>query len=316
MRRRRVVPAAYSFGMNHTRLHGVWAAALTPLNEDMLPDPVRGAAHIDRLLTAGCHGVVVFGTTGEAPSFAVAERIAYLDGLAAAGIATGRLIVGTGCPALPDTIALTRHAAAAGAAGALVLPPYFYKGPSDDGLLAAFCRVFEAAGTAATPLLLYNIPQQSGIALPPSLLARLVDGFGDAVGGIKDSSGDRASLAAYLSVADGVFAGTEDLLLPFLDTGLAGCITATGNVNPQGIRAVYDAGRAGGPDATALQAGAAAVRAIFAGAPMIPALKAVLARLAADPGWSRLRPPFSAADVPDPGPLLERLRHAGWEPPF
>jgi 4-hydroxy-tetrahydrodipicolinate synthase len=294
-------------------LHGVWAAALTPLTDDLAPDPARGAQHAERLLGAGCHGIVVFGTTGEAPSFSVAERVAYLDGLIAAGIDPGRLIVGTGCPALPDTIALTRHAAATGATGVLTLPPYFYKNPGEAGLHAAFSRVLAAAGTGATPLLLYNIPQQSGITVPPALLSQLIAEFGDAVGGVKDSSGDPGSLAAYLAAGTGIFAGTEDLLLGFLGNGLAGCITATGNVNTHGIRALYDAGRVGDPTADELQTRATAVRTAFAGTSMIPALKTVIAHLYRDPGWLRTRPPFVPDHAPDAAHVLDRLERAGWQ---
>ena len=267
-----------------TSLSGVFAASLTPLHEDLSPDVGRLVSHITAMVDDGCDGVVLFGTTGEATSFSSEERRRALDELIGAGIEPGRLIVGVGCAALPDTVALARHAAGHGVAAVLMLPPFYYKQVSDDGLADAFGWIFERL--PRMNVLLYNFPRVAGVPVAAELAGRLMREWPDHVMGVKDSSGDLDSLRGFLAAMPGaaVFAGTELLLVPGLDEGAVGTISARANVNADRIRAAYEtrSGLEGLRDA----------RALTSVQPLIPALKAVVAARRGDPGWAAVRPPF------------------------
>lgn len=285
----------------HTELAGVWAAVLTPLTEDLAPDTHRLTAHLERLFNEGCDGAVLFGTTGEATSFSVDERRQTLEAVLAKGIDPDRVIVGVGCAAPPDTVNLTRHAGRLGVAGVLMLPPFYYKGLGDADLAGAFEWIFEQVGETTAPVLLYNIPQVSGVAVSDGLAARLLATHPHLVCGIKDSSGSPDSLRAFLTAMPGaaVFAGNELLLSPGLSEGAVGTISAPANVNAHTIRALFDSG---GSDRASLAA-LRAFRTELGDYPVIPALKAVLAVRLDDPGWRRVRPPFTAPP-PDSGARL------------
>ncbi len=151
---------------------GVNAAVLTPMRADLSVDLDRMAGYCRWLLGNGCNGLGILGTTGEANSLGVDERIAIMEGLIERGIPAGVLLPGTGTPAIPDTVKLTRRAAELGCRGALVLPPFFYKNPSEDGLFAYFGEVASRLG-GAIPLFLYHFPAQSAVPITSSLLARL-----------------------------------------------------------------------------------------------------------------------------------------------
>ncbi|MDH3539572.1 MAG: dihydrodipicolinate synthase family protein [Acidimicrobiia bacterium] len=271
-----------------TTLSGVWAASLTPLHADLSPDADRLAAHVDRLLTDGCDGIVLFGTTGEATSFSVPERIALLDRLVAEGVDPGRLVVGVGCAAAVDTVALTRSAQGHGVAGVLMLPPFYYKAVTDEDLADAYNWIFGQLTGDVPAVLLYNIPQVSGVAVSAALAGRLLDGYPDVVKGVKDSSGDLESLRAFLSAMPGaaVFPGTEVLLVPGLDAGAVGAISAAANVNAQRIRKAYESRDPADMEILVRDRKALSVH------PVIPALKSVVADRLADPGWRRVRPPL------------------------
>jgi 4-hydroxy-tetrahydrodipicolinate synthase len=190
---------------------GIWAPALTPLDQDLKPDGARFAAHATWLLETGCHGLAVFGTTGEATSFSVAERIALLEAALAAGLPPERLLVGAGCCALSDTLALTAHAAAVGCKNVLMLPPFYYKDMSDEGLAESFARVIDAVGDPALGVYLYHFPKLSGVPITHGLLARLSGAYPGVIKGVKDSSGDPDSTAGFIrSFPDlAIFPGTS-----------------------------------------------------------------------------------------------------------
>ncbi len=276
-------------------LRGLWAPVLTPLGDDGAIDVRRLRDHARRVREEGCDGVVLFGTTGEAPSFSAGERQAALEALLAADFPPGRVIVGTGCAALTDTLALTEHARACGVLAVLVLPPFYYKNPPRAGLARGFDLVFRALAGGTTHGLLYNFPRLAGIAIEPDLARELAGRHGALVAGAKDSSGDLDSTRGFCrALADGaVFPGTEAILVEALDAGAAGLISATANLNATGLRAALDAWRDGDRGRAArLQAEAVAFRAPFERAGMIPALKAALAEKLGDEGWRRVRPPW------------------------
>ncbi|MCG6872805.1 MAG: dihydrodipicolinate synthase family protein [Gammaproteobacteria bacterium] len=286
---------------------GVFAAALTPLHPDRSIDHPRFAEHCRWLLANGCDGLAPMGTTGEANSFTVTERMQALDTLVEAGIPAHRLLVGTGCCAVPDTIALTRHAVEHGVGGTLLLPPFYYKNVSDDGLFAAFDQVIQAVGAARLRIYLYHFPQMSGVPIGQELIARLRQAYPDTLAGMKDSSGDFEYMRANLQAFPGfrVFAGTERYLLATLRAGGPGCISATTNVTAPLAGQVF--ARRGWPDADGLQEQLTALRMTLEAFPPIPALKALAARRTGHADWRTVRPPqvpLAAARLDE---LVEKL---------
>ena len=291
-------------------LKGVLAAVLTPMHEDLNPDHQALAAHCQRLLEAGCHGLSVFGTTGEANSLSVNERLAALEALVESGVPPEKLLPGTGSCALTDTVLLSRAALQAGTAGALVLPPFYYKGVGEDGLFSFFAEVIERVGDDRLRLYLYHIPQMTGIDLGLSLISHLIDAYPSVVVGTKDSSGDRERIMTLCrELPDfSVLAGTETLLLETLRSGGEGCISATVNVTSRLARRVYDAHSAGDADeAEALQEHLTQLRASIEAYPLIPALKQLMASLTGDKHWRNIRPPLSSLEVRQAKDLLSNV---------
>ena len=209
-------------------LKGVYTAALTPLTADLGPDLDLLAGHGRWLLDNGCDGLAVLGTTGEANSFSLDERLLILDGLAEAGIPGEKLMPGTGACALPDAIELTRKALDIGAAGVLMLPPFYYKNPSDEGLFAAYSEIIQKVGDDRLRVFLYHFPQMSGVPITYPLIDRLLKEYPETVIGMKDSSGDFDNMSGAAREFPGfaVFSGSDEFLLPLIEAGGAGCITA------------------------------------------------------------------------------------------
>src|SRR6202158_5710856 len=180
-------------------VQGVWCAVLTPFDSAGLPDSARLARHVRRILAAGVDGIALFGPTGEGQSLSLKERREGLDALLAAGIAPSRIVGATGCASLPETIALTRHAVQANCAGALVLPPFFFKAVADEGVFASYARVIDGVGDAPLPLYLYHIPQISGVAISSSVIERLAIDYPEVLAGVKDSEGNLDHTRSLLS---------------------------------------------------------------------------------------------------------------------
>lgn len=269
---------------------GVWAASLTPLSARLDADLDLLTEHTTRLLEDGCDGIVLFGTTGEAASFSVAERRAALEGLLDRGFDPSRLMVGTGCAALTDTVDLTQHALSIGVDRVLIIPPFFVKEPPPVGVWDSYREIIERVGSPNWQLFLYNFPKLSGVPITADLVHSLREFHGEIVVGIKDSSGEITSLHNYLSVPGfSVMPGTERLLVEGFRLGAAGVITATANINATGIATVF-AELTGGsaPDDRAMLS----MRGIVERYGTIPAMKSVLARRSGYEGWSRLRPPL------------------------
>ena len=276
------------------RIKGVLAPVITPFRKDLTLDTERFVRHCKWLLGHGCAGLAVFGTNSEANSLSVAERMALLEALVAGGVPAARLMPGTGCSALPDSVALTAHAVKLGCAGVLMLPPFYYKGVPEEGLYRNFSEVVERVADERLQLYLYHIPPMSQVPITLTLIGRLLKAWPGSIAGIKDSSGDwsntQAVLDAFGQSGFDVFAGSEVFLLRTMRAGGVGCITAGANVNPHGIGAIHEAWQTSG--AEDLQAAADAVRAALQAAPMIPALKAVVAHYAGDAAWETVRPPL------------------------
>lgn len=215
--------------MSDHKITGVFSAAATPLNADNSPDLGLFTVHCRRLLQEGCHGVALLGTTGEANSFSSGERRAILEAALKAGVPADKLLPGTGVVAIPETVELTKHALSLGVTKVVMLPPFYYKGVSDDGLFVAYSQVLEKVADNRLQVILYHIPQVSGVPLSIPLIGKLIEAFPDTVVGIKESAGDFNNMQAIIAAYPGfsVLAGADPLLLPLLKAGGAGCITAT-----------------------------------------------------------------------------------------
>jgi 4-hydroxy-tetrahydrodipicolinate synthase len=293
---------------------GVWCPAITPVDDELAPDVGRFVAHGRWLLEHGCHGLVVFGTTGEANSFSVEERIDLLEATLEAGLPRERMLVGTGMCALTDSVRLTSHALSLGVAGVLMLPPFYYKGISDDALAASFDAVIQRVGSRDFKLFLYNFPKLTGVPITPGLIERLLEMHPGTLAGVKDSSGDWQSTKTlterFPTLA--IFPGAETLLRPALQIGGAGCISASCNVNPGGIRALYDAFKAGDGGLEERQDRLTEVRKILERRPMIPVLKTVVADAHRDTAWRRVRPPLMALPDGEAQELVAELAAQGF----
>ena len=281
--------------MSKSALAGVIAAIATAVDAKGEPDAGRSTALARFLLDNGCDGLNVLGTTGEATSFSLAQRQRMMRAYAEAGLPMERLMVGTGAAALADAVALTSTAADLGFAGALVLPPFYYKGVPDDGLVAYVGALVTATASRPIPIYLYHFPALSGVPWHVKLIRRLIGEFGTRIAGLKDSSGDMPFAREAASIANTfkVFPSTEAALPEAREGPFAGCISATANLNADLCARAYRSG-----DAAALSE-AVAIRKLFDGKPLVPGVKALLAHIHDDPQWARVQPPlfgYPAAD--------------------
>ncbi len=297
-------------------VRGVLSPVVTPFDAKLRPDAARLARHCRWLADRGV-GLAVFGTNSEANSMSVGEKVALLEALVEAGLPPERMMPGTGCCAFPDSVDLTRAAVRLGCAGVLMLPPFYYKGVSDEGLFRSYAQIIERVAENRLRIYLYHIPPVSQIPISLALIERLLDAYPGTIAGIKDSSGDwnntQSMLERFQPRGFDVFAGSETFLLATLRAGGAGCITATGNVNPASIASLARNWHAA--DADRQQAALDAVRAVFQQFPMIPALKAAIAHYSDDPGWSAVRPPLIELDGAQQRALTQTLASLGFSMP-
>ena len=278
--------------MNRKRLHGVIAAIATAVDPNGAPDIGSSVALARYLLANGCDGLNVLGTTGEATSFSVEQRKAVMSAYRDEGLPLERLMVGTGAAAAADAITLTRHAAELGFAGALLLPPFYYKGVRDDGLVAYIERIVNVTADRPIPIYLYHFPAQSGLPWHIALIKRLLGQFGNRLAGLKDSSGDMnyAREAARIGQGFDVYPSTEAVLIEARAGEFAGCISATANLNADLCARAWNSG-----EEEALAA-AVRIRRLFDGKPLVAGVKAALAHIHDDANWARVQPPLVAYD--------------------
>jgi 4-hydroxy-tetrahydrodipicolinate synthase len=291
-----------------TMLKGVIAAAATPLNDDLSIDLDGLIRHCAYLLEAGgCDGINLLGTTGEATSFSVEQRIAAMRAVASSGLPLSRFMVGTGAAAFEDACRLTAEAKALGFAGALLLPPFYYKGIGANALVAYVAAVIDRVGREGLPLYLYHFPGNSGVPYTPDAVIKLRDRFPDTLKGLKDSTGDldySGGLARALPGFD-VFPSAEAAIGRAAELGLAGCISATANVTGPFAQAAFT-GKTQAERETGL-AEAVRIRAEIAKFPLVAAVKETLALLSGDANWRRMMPPLTALSAAEKGALVESL---------
>ena len=291
---------------------GVMAAVLTPLNDDLSPNHAAWLDHSRDLMAQGCTGLAVLGTTSEANSFSLSERLAMLDALGESDVDSELSVPGVGCCALPDTVELCRKALEIGAAGVLMLPPFYYKPASDDGLFAAYSEIIQRVGDSKLKILLYHIPQNTGVPITLPLIEKLVTAYPDTVVGIKDSAGDFANMQAMVANFPdfNVFSGSDAYLLDILRIGGAGSITACNNISACESAAVLANWQ--GDDADTYQTALSAIRLATQKFPLVEALKEAMARKTGDAAWRTLRPPLQPLDAATAEAFWAALGAAGF----
>ena len=275
---------------------GVIAPVLTPFGADGNPDPDRFVDHAHWLIEQGCTALAPFGTTSEANSLGLDERLELLETLIESGIDPEMLMPGTGACSVTDAVILTEHAVEAGCGGVLMLPPFYYKNPSEEGLFRFFANVIDDVGDDRLKIYLYHIPPVAQVGFPLAVISRLRKEFPDIIMGMKDSSGDWANMAAVMKAHPELefFPGSELHMLQGLRAGAAGVISATANVSPGPMRALFDSWQKDGADAQ--QDKISGLRNAVQAYPVVPLLKALVAHYREDPEWAELRPPFEALD--------------------
>jgi 4-hydroxy-tetrahydrodipicolinate synthase len=293
---------------------GVLVPVLTPFTPAGEPDAGRFISFCRFLLGQGADGLAIFGTTSEANSMSGAERMGLLDKLIAAGIPAGKLMPGAGACSISEATTLIKHAVGHGVGGVLMLPPFYYKGMTDQGVYDFIAAVIDRVASPALRMYLYHIPPQTMIPFGVELVGRLIKAYPKTVVGLKDSSGDwsntKALLDAYAADGFGIFPGSEVFLLDGLRNGGVGCITASGNVNVPGIRKVYENWQT--PQADQLQADITLVRMTIQKYPMVPALKRIVAHFHNDPDWAAVRPPMERLPDAQSKALLADLAKIGY----
>src|SRR5216117_131711 len=305
------------------RIRGVLVPVVTPFKADLSPDRDRFIRHCQWLLSQNC-GLAVFGTTSEANSLLAKERKNLLDALVEAGIEPSRMMPGTGCCSIIETVDLTAHAIQHGCGGVLMLPPYYYKDVSEEGLYRYFSEVVQRVGDARLRIYLYHIPPVTIVGITPKLVERLLKAYQSAIAGMKDSSGDwnntKTFLDAFAKDAFDVFVGSESFLLANMRNGGAGTISATANVNPAAIHELYTVASAVSADVDleARQARLNVVREVFSSRKfpsMIAALKQAIAIYADDPAWRTVRPPLVDLTPDEAKILAAELKAIGFTMP-
>ena len=298
------------------RITGVLSPVVTPFKPDFSPDTERFVRQCKWLVENNV-GLAVFGTNSEANSLAAGERMELLEKLVEAGIDPARMMPGTGCCALTDSVRLTAHAVKLGCAGALMLPPFYYKGVSDEGLYRNYAEIVERVGDARLQIYLYHIPQVTQVPISLALIERLLKAYPKNIAGTKDSSGDwnntKATLDHFAKDGFDVFPGSETFLLAGMRSGGKGCISATANVNPVAIHNLYANWRSA--DADKLQAGLDQVRGMFQKYPMIPAMKRAIAHWSGHAGWAAVRPPLVEVNAEQSKALIADLEQCGFSMP-
>ena len=312
--------------VNGKRIRGVLAPVVTPFRANLSPDRERFMRHCRWLLSQNC-GLAPFGTTSEANSMSIDERISLLDALIAAGIDPSRIMPGTGCCSIVETVELTARAVKHDCAGVLMLPPFYYKNVSEEGLYRYFSEVVQRVGDARLRIYLYHIPPVAIVGITPRLVERLLKAYPSAIAGMKDSSGDWINTKTFLdafaetarpaSTRFDMFVGSEAFLLANMRNGGAGTISATANVNPAAIYELYTAASAVSADVDLEphQARLNVVREVFSNTKfpsMIAALKQAIAIYANDPEWARVRPPLVELTTAQAKLLAAELKTIGF----
>ncbi len=292
------------------RLKGIWVPILTPQKDNLSIDRDRFFNHLQWLFANGIDGIVIFGTNGEGTSFSTTERMALLDWVKDENIPSEKIMVGTGCSAFSDTVTLSQHAVSHGFYHQLMLPPFYYKNPSQTGLVSYFSEVIQRINDSHLQIYLYNFPQLSGINLDAELVAELIEIYPQQIIGYKDSSGNWENTKKVLKLCPGItmFPGSEVYLSKVLAAGGAGVISGTANVNPSNIKETYNVFFKDQNMAASHQDDITAFRRAVQSFPLIAGLKGLIQHHRSDETWKNMRPPLSALSHSEFDQLLNSIQ--------
>jgi 4-hydroxy-tetrahydrodipicolinate synthase len=273
-------------GFTMEKFTGIYAASLTPFHANGACDYEAYAAHCKDLMAQGCSGVVLFGTTGEGPSFTVAERQEGIQAMIERGVDPKKSIVSVGCPSIEDTVKLTQSALSAKCAAVLMMPPYFFKNVSDAGIIAFYREVIQKVNNPDLKIFLYHIPQYSGVRISLDIIRTLHGEFPNTVIGMKESEGNFELVQAVLKEFPHfqLLVGNEAMIAEAVSLGAAGAVSGIANICPQLICSLYN-----GKDR---QHEIEAFKKILKNYPFIPAVKSIMEQKKGAP-WSLMRPPLA-----------------------
>ncbi len=279
--------------MNHA-ISGLWPAMLMPVTRDGILDTPRAIAHGKHLIDAGCDGVTIFGTTGEGPAFSCAERMGLLDAMIADGIAPGQIVVTTSVCALPEAIALGRHASSKGCHMQLYMPPFYFRQPREAGIVEAVSQVVQGIDDDKLQMLLYHIPALSSVVFTHQSIAELVKRHPARVVGVKDSSGDRAHGLALAKAFPGlsILVGAEQFVAETMRAGGCGSINGLANIAPRLLRRIVDTPALVQAQDEKLVLDLLALLSVLPGMPFVNVYKTMLAEQTGDDAWLNVRPPL------------------------
>ena len=305
-----------TISLHPSTLPAVLSPVLTPFKEDGTPDAKKLLKQCQWLEANGV-GQAIFGTNSEANSMSAPQKMSTLTALIEGGLNPAHMMPGTGATSIDATVNMTRHAVQHQCAGVLMLPPFYYKDVTDDGLFAYFSEVIQKVGDAGLQIYIYNIPPVTKINLSLSLLERLTKEYPKTVVGMKDSSGDWAYTESVIKLLAPsgfrVYAGSEVFLMRALRAGGVGCISATANVNPKAIAELAAHWRES--DADQRQAALDQVRSVFAQYQMIAGMKTAVAHFSKDAEWLRVRPPLMQLSADQQAKLLGELEQINFSMP-
>ncbi|WP_269749224.1 dihydrodipicolinate synthase family protein [Herbaspirillum autotrophicum] len=278
-----------------TTLHGLWPALMTPLDAQSGLDTAKGVAHAKSLLAAGCDGVTLFGTTGEGPAFSVAERLAFVDALIAAGIPAARLIICSAAASNIDQIAIGRHASEHGCAAFLLLPPFFFRNPGEQGVIDSVAEVIDGIGDPKLAVILYHIPQLSSVHFTSAVITTLVQRFPQQIFAVKDSAGNLQHSLALIKAFPQlkVFVGAEEHIAPAMQIGGAGSVCGLANLAPRLMKRVIAKPAELSTQDAALMG---KLLGLIGQHSFVNVFKTVLAEQKNDAAWLRVRAPLSPLD--------------------
>lgn len=286
---------------------GVYAAALTPMHEDYRCNYEELAKHCHDLVKRGCQGVVLFGTTGEGPSFSVEERKKVIKEIIKLGVDPKRLIIGISCSSIDDAVNLTATVVDLHCVGVLMLPPYFFKNVDEAGVTAFYREVIQRVARPELRVILYHIPQYSGVSITINIIKTLLEEFPNTVIGLKESEGNIAFAKEIISTFPDfkMFAGSELLLSEVISLGGFGGISGMANPFPELICQLYEYGK--NKQAPNRNPDAQNLRQALRQFPTFPAIKAIVAAQKGS-AWNTVRPPLSRLNKQQSKALIDALK--------
>ncbi|MCH2679424.1 MAG: dihydrodipicolinate synthase family protein [Alphaproteobacteria bacterium] len=293
------------------KINGIYSAALTPINDDLSINKNLYLEHCQYLMKQGHDGLAIFGTTGEANSFSIKEKCDTIDFLLSNNLDSNLLIPGTGSSSVEDAIQLTKFAEKNKSRAVLLLPPFYYKNVSDEGIINYFRKIIETVGSSDFHYLLYNIPQTTSVVLNFNIIETLLKLYPNNIVGIKDSSGNIDSMLKTVKYFQdlALFCGHDSLVLKVCKRGGAGAITAGTNIAGRLLSFIINNINKEKEieDFNSYQALLEKIRETITLEEPISVMKAYFSIINKNPEWNKVMPPLKSLDNPSNSKTIIRL---------